>query len=85
MEAPKRRFTVELHAGGDTRDDLVSAIKDAAFSVMEGSNGSVSGGCTTGFYFIVIEDSTMDAARFQKELREYIDTTSAVVSPEATT
>lgn len=66
MEAPKRRFTIELHAGGDTRDDLSQAIRDAAFSVFEGSNCSVSGSPSTGFYYTVTEDSTMDHKRFHR-------------------
>lgn len=59
-QKPQRRFRLEITMDADSMDELKSAFDNAEFSIFaEHRVQSVSGGCTSGYYFRLTENPEM--------------------------
>lgn len=71
--APKRRFSVLIDAGGDTREELISLLRHCVDEIENGSTELVSGGCGAGGYFTVVEDAAMTPELYTERLKKYLE------------
>ena len=74
MKAPKRRVTLKIEIGGDSWEDAAQSLESIALRIyMEGHITSlVSGGRSSGFTVIGLEDEHQTAEKFRKENAEFV-------------
>lgn len=76
MKAPKRRVTLKIEIGGDSWADVSSALESIAHRIdCEGPiTDLVSGGYSSGYYVIGIEDESQTGDKFRQQNAEYVKT-----------
>jgi len=76
VKQPKRRVTLKIEIGGDTWADVSSALESIAHRIdTEGPiTSSVSGGWSSGYTVIGIEDESQTGDKFREESAEYVKT-----------
>ena len=74
MKPPKRRATLRIEIGGDTWADVSSALESIAYRIdSEGPiTDLVSGGYSSGYYVIGIEDESQTGDKFRQQNHEYV-------------
>lgn len=69
--APRRRFELVLRAGGDTREDLVGMVNHLFDCFDRGSKQGVTGGCSAGGWFQLLENPDMTNEKYFANIKEY--------------
>lgn len=72
VELPDRRFVVKIEIGGDTADDIESALRQLHFDWSRGSRGCVSGGCSSSWTVSVRENPEMTHEKYVAALNDYL-------------
>lgn len=70
---PKRRFSLKLNVGGDTREEMIALLNYFVTQIEGGSTDFVSGGCASGGHFNLIEDADMTPELYRVKLKEYLE------------
>lgn len=66
----KRKFSIVVHAGGDTLRDLFGLLDEYRSDADLGSRQMVSGGCGAGGYFVLTQDDSMTHEKYVEALEQ---------------
>jgi hypothetical protein len=68
----QRRFTIEIKVAGDTIEDALRLMDEFYGKIIEENiRNCVSGGATSGGYFVLTENPDMTHERYMQELDVY--------------
>lgn len=69
-EYPKRAHYVEINAGADTQEDLIAALHDILYKMRKGTQSSITGGSSAGYYFKYEINPDMTRAKYLEEIEK---------------
>lgn len=71
-EKPIRRFSVTIKAGGDTREALVSELRNIVTSIAQGGTGGYTGGPDSGSLHDLLELPEVTGESYMAALKEWL-------------
>lgn len=71
-DPPKRKVTIEISTGGDTREDAIYILREMLKLVEQGGNSSITGGYSNCGTLTVIERPDVTHHSFFAELEEHL-------------
>lgn len=69
---PIRRFSITIKAGGDTREALVSELRNIVSSIAKGGTGGYMGGPTAGSLHDLVERPGVTGESYLAALKEWL-------------
>lgn len=73
IEAPKRAFEIQIHISGDTREDMIRALRLIDDRLSDGRVYGTMGGPHGGYYFTVEENPEQTHEKWSVEIGAWLE------------